>query len=165
MCISITKKFVCYQKGFGRERIKNIFSNVSRGNTTLRCGKHFALELWVEQTRWKANARGLFIKGPYTIPPSPPLAQSRNHSDLHTGTETFRQFSHFNTCPSYKCLLPRGIIVTWEAHSANNNNPQHKHITAKPLTVSTPPAVVHDTLFAHYSCVFYTQEWLDVAGD
>jgi hypothetical protein len=71
MSISTTKKFVGYQKGFARERIKNVFSNVSSGKTTLRCGKHVALELWVEQTLWKANARVLFIKGPYTTSPPP----------------------------------------------------------------------------------------------
>lgn len=64
MCISITKRFVGFQKGFIRERIKNIFSNVSRGNTTLHSGKHFALESWVEQTCRKANARLLLIKAP-----------------------------------------------------------------------------------------------------
>jgi hypothetical protein len=67
--------------------------------------------------------------------------------------------------PSYKRLLRKGLTVTWEAHSANSNNPPHSHIRAKPLTVSTPPAVVHDALFAHYSCAFYTQERLDVASD
>jgi hypothetical protein len=55
---------VGFQKGFARERIKNVFSNVSRGNITLRCGKYFALKLWVEQTRWKANARYLLLKLP-----------------------------------------------------------------------------------------------------
>jgi len=64
MCISIIKRLVGFQKGFVRERIKSIFPNVCRGNTTLRCGKHFALELWVEQTCRKANARVLLIKGP-----------------------------------------------------------------------------------------------------
>ena len=69
MSVSISKKFVGYQKDFARERIKNVFSNLSRGNTTLRCGKHVVLELWVELTLWKANARVLLIKGPYTAPP------------------------------------------------------------------------------------------------
>ena len=61
MCISITKRFVGFQKGFVRERIKNIFSNVSRGNTTLLCGKHFALELRVDQTCRTANGAEFFF--------------------------------------------------------------------------------------------------------
>lgn len=147
------------------KRIKNSSSNVSSGKTTPRFDKHFALELWVKQTRWKANTRVLLIKGPQTTP-HPPLAQSLNHSDPHTwaGRDLQTIQSLQPRYPSYKRVLPKGLIVTWEAHSAKRNNPQYKHIRAEPLAISTSPAVVHDTLFAHYSCVFLTQEWLHVAS-